>query len=145
MTLNASSTTNSSLNFCENVFSSSLFTAISSNPTTTKCYVSLNADIFQSILYAATTANSQDTNCRGMIPALLQCLALKFPGILALSILHAILTCSILISLSHLDRTMSDYKMAFQNVWGWGVWERGQAGRKNITLKYIPIRGAWIS
>lgn len=34
---------------------------------------------------------------------------------------------------------MSDRKMVFQNVWGWGVWEQEWAGRKNITLKYIPI------
>lgn len=49
------------------------------------------------------------------------------------------LKCSVLFSLSHLGRTVSDYKMDFRNVWGWGMWKRRLASRENITLKYTEI------
>ena len=68
-----------------------------------------------------------------------QCLALKFPLVLAPAILYTGLTCSVLVSLSHLDRTAPDYKVAFWNVFGRDVWVWGWAGRENITLKYAQI------
>lgn len=112
------------------------FIAIPSNSITIKCDL-LECRHF--LAHAAIKVNSLNTTFRDVIPSLLQCLALKFPHILALIRLHTIWICSVLFSLSHLGRTVSDYKMAFQNVWGWGRQERRQASRENITLKYTEI------